>query len=208
MPATTAPRPCRQSASGSTSARRTCGPTVPRRRSSSNTDVVVKLSVVRRAASGEDKEALAREVGVSLKTLKRWCKASESLAQFEVTASHNRARNRRFPVLPDLDKAMLEWVVQQRVRDSRLHGGHITEKARQVNAALGGPASFKASNGWLRCFLRRHGLHRRVSAAEPAAGEHDDNQDDVAGEQVSAAEVHMDDAEDASGGEVWQPIQL
>lgn len=173
MPATSpvsAPRSSRRSASATPLPRRTSARPRGRSPSGSSTPIEVKMSFVRRAASGEDIRNLARESGVCVRTMQRWCQSAESLSEFDV--DHLKSRHRmRTSALPELDKALFEWVVEERLLNHQPSGVRIMEKAKLMNAELGGPASFQASWGWLTRFLKRHGLQSQSVSGEPLSSD-------------------------------------
>lgn len=54
-----------------------------------------------------------------------------------------------------IDEPMAEWVKNERAAGRAVSRAAIVRTATSINAQLGGPASFTASQGWLTCFLNR-----------------------------------------------------
>lgn len=64
-----------------------------------------------------------------------------------------------------LDEVLFEWFTAQRAKNIAISGPLLQEKARQIAEDLGSlPSEFKASNGWLEKFRRRHMIvHKQIS---------------------------------------------
>ena len=64
-----------------------------------------------------------------------------------------------------VDEVLFEWFTAQRAKHIPISGPLLQEKARQIAEELGNlPGEFKASNGWLEKFRKRHLiLHRQIS---------------------------------------------
>jgi hypothetical protein len=54
-----------------------------------------------------------------------------------------------------IDEPMAQWVKNERALGHAVSRAAIVRTATAINAQLGGPASFTASQGWLTCFLNR-----------------------------------------------------
>ena len=54
-----------------------------------------------------------------------------------------------------IDEPMAEWVKNERALGHSVSRSAIVRAATTLNAQLGGPTSFTASQGWLTCFLNR-----------------------------------------------------
>jgi len=62
----------------------------------------------------------------------------------------------------NLEELLFQWLKQKRSLGISIAGPMIQEKALFFNHQLGGPDSFKASQGWLEKFKRRFGI-RQIS---------------------------------------------
>ena len=66
-----------------------------------------------------------------------------------------------------LDEQIYEWFVQQRSENIPISGTILQEEAREISESLGGSlSSFKASNGLLEKFKKRHNISHRIINGE------------------------------------------
>lgn len=65
-----------------------------------------------------------------------------------------------FTLNKPFEKVVFDWFDSQRKTGRTIKGCEIQEVAMRVNQEMGGPANFKASNGWLASFKRRHGIRQ------------------------------------------------
>ena len=78
----------------------------------------------------------------------------------------HRKRHRNSSV-QDVDEAMYKWFCLARQRSVPISGPMIQEEARLVAEEMGHPG-FKASNGWLSTFKKRHNIRQFTVSGEAA----------------------------------------
>ncbi|CAF2766906.1 unnamed protein product [Rotaria sp. Silwood2] len=93
------------------------------------------------------------------------------MENYEQNENSNKKRNLRDEFNQQLDQKVYEWFVAQRSKTIPISGPLLQERARQIRQELGGPNAddFKASNGWLEKFRKRHGIQYRTICGESAA---------------------------------------
>ncbi|KAG8198248.1 hypothetical protein JTE90_021505 [Oedothorax gibbosus] len=118
-----------------------------------------KLKVVLRAEEANNMVA-AREFGVNEKSVREWRKLKGVLKKSKKTAKSARGKAAQFP---DLDKAVLTWVLE-----SRQNGHIVTRTAIRLKALhlaktvmKNHPGESSASAGWCSRFMERYGLSLR-----------------------------------------------
>ncbi|KAG8196096.1 hypothetical protein JTE90_007834 [Oedothorax gibbosus] len=116
--------------------------------------------VVLRAEEANNMVA-AREFGVNKKSVRVWRKLKGVLKKSKKTAKAARGKAAQFP---DLDKAVLTWVLERRQNGHivtrtaiRLKALHLAKTVVKTHPG----ASFVASAGWCSRFMERHGLSLR-----------------------------------------------
>lgn len=168
----------------------------PRKARARNNTISAKMGVVHRAASGEGLGALAKDADVTVQTVRRWCRAGDNLAQVK---DPEKRLSRSSPAVSELDKSLLQWVREERRHGREINGILIRAQAMEIDAQLGGRASFTASGGWLLRFLRRHGLS---AAGEPLSSHGEEGKvcDEVDRSNGESDGVH-DDGEKGLGEE-------
>ena len=85
-------------------------------------------------------------------------------AAMNVPSSRKRCR---VPTHADVNDAMYEWYSLARERNIPVTGPMLQEEALQVASRLGN-TTFKASNGWLEAFKKRHNIKQLVVSGESA----------------------------------------
>lgn len=69
-----------------------------------------------------------------------------------------------------LDEILFEWFTAQRAKNIPISGPLLQETARQIAEELGAlPVEFKASNGWLEKFRKRHFIAHKQVCEESAS---------------------------------------
>lgn len=67
----------------------------------------------------------------------------------------------------DIDEQLWQWFLKVRAKNLPVSGRMLQDQAFLLAEQLG-HAGFSASNGWLRSFQQRHGLHLAVLSGEAA----------------------------------------
>ena len=127
-----------------------------------------KLDLIKAAAeSGKSSRQLANEFHIgrtqACRILKR---KSELLREIEQTNCPNRKRGLQKTANKDVNVICWEWFQTARTLNIPVTGAMLQEKALRCARHLGN-TDFKASNGWLESFRRRHGISFSVKSGVP-----------------------------------------
>ena len=120
----------------------------------------LKLKAVEYAEK-TSKEAAARHFGVDAKRIREWSNQRDELVS--MTKGPGKRKRKwlrgagRKALDMDMEEALFSWIVDLRGRNLRVSRKMIRQHARSLSTL----ANFKASVGWLRRFMKRHGLSLR-----------------------------------------------
>lgn len=135
-------------------------------------DLKEKFSILEDVDKGIKKNEIASHYNIPPSTLSTIIKQREAiLSEWEKCGSTGRKKLRSSPV-EDVEHALETWFTQQRAFNIPISGVILAEKAREFACALKFP-DFKASNGFLDRFKKRHGLTSRTVSGE-AMGANED----------------------------------
>lgn len=135
-----------------------------------------RLDALRRIDKGESLKAIAEELGVGTSTVSDWKKNRNQIEDFclkmmskdslEGRGTAKKAKN------VQLDEALFVWFCSQRERGVTISGPILAEKAVSLNSKLPNPEpNFKASQGWLDRFKKRHGIRQLTVTGESLSGD-------------------------------------
>ncbi|XP_066300523.1 uncharacterized protein [Branchiostoma lanceolatum] len=96
----------------------------------------------------------AKHFGVAEGSIRKWKRVEEQLAAAPTSRKRLSGGGQKVKN-PELDRTLIEWIDVQRSEGVPVNGAMIKDEARRIS---GGDDSFKASNGWLGCLKKRHGL--------------------------------------------------
>ena len=128
-----------------------------------------KLHAVRRAAEMESASQAALELDVSRRCLQRWQEELEvisSVAEHSSTAIYRRPGQGRKVVDTNLDKGLLDWLLEQWKQGNSVTTVAVREKAREMSSN----PDFKASLGWFMKWQKRHGVDLKEQTCSPQGG--------------------------------------
>ncbi|XP_035658162.1 tigger transposable element-derived protein 2-like [Branchiostoma floridae] len=96
----------------------------------------------------------AKHFGVAEASIRKWKLLEDRLAaapasRKRLSGGGQKAKN------PELARTLMEWMDVQMKEGVLVSGAMLKSEARRI---LGDDDSFKASNGWLSCLKKRHGL--------------------------------------------------
>lgn len=114
-----------------------------------------KVSVIRAIESGGKMCDVSRLLGLPRTTVSTIWQSKEKISK--AAAQGNSLKKLRVPTFDQIDRAMLQWFQQQRAKHVPLSGPIVKAKA-EVFAQQLDIKDFKASEGWLYRFKRRHGI--------------------------------------------------
>lgn len=96
-----------------------------------------------------------------MRTYQRWKKKKEE-NKINYRVSHenlgNTMRVNKNPETKERDNAVSSWLVKALRNGSPITGPILQQKAKQLNADIGGSDKFKASGGWLTRFKNRNDI--------------------------------------------------
>ena len=138
-----------------------------------------KLDAVNRVLEGEKLTGVGRDIGVPESTIRGWVRDRDKLQLFleSVDMQHGFHSKRTRPAKnPQLDAELYRWYIQNCDNSiTPITNPIIKAHAEKLNNDFGGPSDFKASDGWLSLWRRRHGLCRLSTDAANISLEEDND---------------------------------
>ncbi|KFD66823.1 hypothetical protein M514_20967, partial [Trichuris suis] len=129
------------------------------------------LQALERGVSGR---SISEKYGISTATVSDIKRKGRTILDYsEKWTQEGGCSNRKImktPKLEGVDEALYVWFVQKRAAGIPMTGPLLCEKALEFNWRLGADPDFKASQGWLDKFKRRHGIHGREICGQNLSG--------------------------------------
>ncbi|XP_044578510.1 tigger transposable element-derived protein 2-like [Cotesia glomerata] len=128
--------------------------------------VAEKLEILKELDTGTiTMTELADRNGVSRAAIYKIKHNRENLSKYANNISNRAIVDKKrtksgHPLSEILDEILFAWLCQNRQLGLPLSGPYICEMALEVNRIIGGIHHFKASQGWLSSFKKRHGMKR------------------------------------------------
>ena len=122
-------------------------------------DVTLRLKAVEYAEK-TSKKAAARIFTVDTKRIRKWCSQKEQLVSMTKKPGKKRKRLHgagRKALDLEMEEELFSWIIELQSRNLRVSRKMIRQQARSQSTVAG----LKASVGWLRRFMKRHGLSLR-----------------------------------------------
>ncbi|CAG4979095.1 unnamed protein product [Parnassius apollo] len=127
-----------------------------------------KFNVIKAVNSGMKKKDVAAYYGIAASTLSAIINnEAEILLRYE-SSTNLSCKRRRLAEFPDLEECLVSWFKQCHDKNIHVCGQILREKAKEFSKSLG-HSSFRASNGWLTNFKKRHELVFRKICGESAS---------------------------------------
>ena len=127
--------------------------------------VAQRVEIVERLKAGESLSRLAVEFGVSQPAVSNIKKNSENVLAIKNTLEEQHASmsKKRYTGLEDspFEIRLFKWFLRKQNLGQPISGPLLKKKALLFNKLLGGPEKFKASNGWLEKFKKRHSISQQ-----------------------------------------------
>lgn len=121
-----------------------------------------KCSILDRIEKGESAAQLAREFNVGKSTISDIKRNSKKIKDFVASTEQGPSNRQTLKIshFPLIDQAVYAWFLQQRSRNMPISGELLREKAKffQEKIYPNLMDKFKASEGWLSKFKKRHGI--------------------------------------------------
>ena len=126
-----------------------------------------KREILERLAKGTKPSLLMKEFNCGKATISDIKRNKERILSYistmETSSGAKKRKTLKKEFYEDVEKATYLWFLQERSRGTPISGPILAEKALQFYRRLHGEASaddFKASQGWLDKFKRRHGIRQ------------------------------------------------
>lgn len=135
-----------------------------------------KLEVLKKLDSKVSMTDIAQEYGISRPAVYKISKKRDEILQYSsksLAKKHMSRKTIRLPFNEVMDEILISWLDQIRRQGTPISGPLICESALQVNEMIGGSNNFKASDGWLSSFKKRHGLRKRQIHGEKLSADTD-----------------------------------
>ena len=121
-----------------------------------------KAEIIEKLRKGSSVTHLAKEYGVAKSTICNFkLKAGAILGAVASTFNGpGKRKTLKGSVLPNMEKHLYKWFLEQRHRNSPINGTILKEKAKHLFGKYEGASarSFNASDGWLQRFRKRFGI--------------------------------------------------
>ncbi|XP_039189362.1 zinc finger protein 397-like [Crotalus tigris] len=143
-----------------------------------NLSVKQKLELIEKLESGWSVARVCEEYGVKKQTVSDIRKAKEKLKKFVLmcdvdstsTAAEIGARKHmKMSQEASLEEAVLRWYVERRAEGAKVRRVDLKAAANAIAADM--KLGFKASDGWIWRFYKRHGIDHKRAGGEAAAEE-------------------------------------
>ncbi|KAK0169767.1 hypothetical protein PV328_010408 [Microctonus aethiopoides] len=130
----------------------------------------VKINALHALKNGVSKTDIAKQLNVHVRTVQKWQKNQKKILDNEYNAEERmsrkikRNRKLKFDIIDELSWL---WFNESRNAGVPINGPQICTQAQSMYIALGGTEyEFKASNGWLERFKRRHNIRSMTRLGE------------------------------------------
>ena len=127
-----------------------------------------RVDLINSATSGKGCRELAKEFNIGKSQASDILKRkAEILEEFESNMDIDRKRKRHKSVHSDLNSVTWDWFLKCRSMNIPVSGPMLQEKALKFAKDMD-KNDFKASNGWLESFRKRHNISFNASSSEAA----------------------------------------
>lgn len=127
-----------------------------------------KLQVLEAVKICQKKTDVAKQFDIPLSTLSTIIKNEKDILKKVESGQSLSCKRQRISEFPGLEECLLKWFKQCRDENISISGPLLQEKAEIYSKSLGF-SDFKASNGWLEKFKRRHDLVFKKVCGESAS---------------------------------------
>jgi transposase-like protein len=137
----------------------------PNKRKHRSFSLEFKLEVIA-ATEESSKRSVAKRFGIDAKRVREWCEQKHIIA----TLPQNRRRvggAGRKPANRAIESELIEWIRQRHEQEQLVTRRMVQNEAQSLHRTRddGNPA-FKASDGWVTSFMRRHQVSLRSVGKE------------------------------------------
>jgi hypothetical protein len=140
-------------------------PTNPKKRQ--RLSIQQKRDVINKLKHGSSVANVAQQFGIGHQTVRDIKKKETELDRYQISyGSTPERKSLKRPTGDNLDQATYTWFKAQRAYGAEVNSYMLKVKALEFNRILDGPATFKATNGWLEKFLLRHAIRMKKISGE------------------------------------------
>jgi len=133
-----------------------------------NQSIEKKYEIILQLEKGTKPADLSCQHGIPANTISGWKKKADVIKQMYEKSVFDPARKKlRVAEHKDVDDAVFQWFTNTRATNLPVNGPLLMEKADILAAKLGHP-DFKASQGWLDHFKKRHNIVFKAICGESA----------------------------------------
>ncbi|CAM2113932.1 unnamed protein product [Caretta caretta] len=137
-----------------------------------------KLYAMDQVKKGKQETQLARDLGISESTLRGWKKEEEKLRSLPCILEEEtglQSKKVKFANDKSLDSALYQWFLQAYSEGVPISGPILKAQAEKFDLLINGNKSkFKASNGWLDRFKKRHTISQVLVSGESRSADKED----------------------------------
>ncbi|RHZ32959.1 hypothetical protein DYB26_010609 [Aphanomyces astaci] len=138
------------------------------KRARRETSLVEKLQLIHRADSGSvSQRKLAKDFNIGLGTVNNILKKKANTLLEAHEGAPREAKVRKKPRHEVVDQLVFEWL--KGVKGPHLTGNMVKDKALELAKRMPNTDHFKASNGWLESFCKRHDISFRKLRKESSS---------------------------------------
>uniref|UniRef100_A0A914XQ42 HTH CENPB-type domain-containing protein n=1 Tax=Plectus sambesii TaxID=2011161 RepID=A0A914XQ42_9BILA len=123
--------------------------------------IIEKFGYVARLNSGTSVHRLSQETGIDRKRLRDWKNDPWLASETNKATKRCMGRPRRPPFFPELNAKLIAWFKEQREKHITVTYKSLRYQIRKAELSTPLPANFKASDGYLFCWTKRHNIGRR-----------------------------------------------
>ena len=125
-----------------------------------------RVEVVKLLESGQSSRVIAAKLGVGRTQIQNVCKRKrEIMEEYDSNSNPESKRVRRVTANDEINELCYKWFVDATSRQVNVSGPLLQQKALKIASELN-IESFKASNGWLEAFLKRHNIVFKTMSGE------------------------------------------
>uniref|UniRef100_A0A4W3IPE2 HTH CENPB-type domain-containing protein n=1 Tax=Callorhinchus milii TaxID=7868 RepID=A0A4W3IPE2_CALMI len=125
-----------------------------------------RVEVLKKLENKESQKSIAAEFDVDQSAISRIQKNREKILDEWQNNSNPERKRHRLRKAEDVEAALLRWFSQARSQQVPVNGPLLMEKANSLATELG--IEFKATNGWLERWKKKHSIQFKKKAGEYA----------------------------------------
>lgn len=128
-----------------------------------------KLEIINKVKNGISKASISKDFGIPEGTIRGWIAEESKLNSFVNKLDEDATLNRkkiRLGKHEGVDKFLYQWFIKKRKQGICLTGPDLKARAEKFHKNLNLGGIFKASDGWLWRWRKRHGISQIIPNKE------------------------------------------